>query len=160
LAVLVSALFVSACGFTPIYKMDGARGGVLHLAALVLPDSDNGRLLARALKGRWQRDRLAAFDIRISLEATARDTQLNEAGIGARIELSYVLRAELHNRQDGTRRLIDLSHAANVARSGSGADDLAQKRNQARLAMQLLAERLVMRLSRDGVGDQTEGVAR
>jgi hypothetical protein len=49
-----------------------------------------------------------------------------------------------------------LRHAANVARSGSGADDLAQKRNQARLAMQVLAEQLVMRLSREGVGGQID----
>ena len=134
--------------------MDGTRAGALHFAALALPDSENGRLLARALSGHWQVDKAAVFDIRLSVEETARDTQLNQAGIGARIALAYVLRAELHNRQDGTRRLINLSHTANVARSGSGADDLTQMRNQARLAMQVLAERLVMRLSRDGVGGQ------
>jgi hypothetical protein len=112
--------------------------------------------LAQALNGRWQADERALFDMRIELDGATRDSQLNEAGVGARIELSYRLRAELHNRQDGTRRSIELRHAANVARSGSGADDLAQKRNQARLAMQVLAEQLVMRLSREGVGGQID----
>jgi hypothetical protein len=129
--------------------MDGARLGPLPLAGLALPDSENGRLLARALEGRWRVDEAATFDIRLTLDERARDTKLNEAGIGARIELTYVLRAELHHRPKGKTRLMELRHIANVARSDSGADDLIQQRNQARLAMRLLAERFITRLARE-----------
>jgi hypothetical protein len=44
---------------------------------------------------------------------------------------------------------MELRHIANVARSDSGADDLIQQRNQARLAMRLLAERFITRLARE-----------
>ena len=57
--------------------MDGARLGPLPLAGLALPDSENGRLLARALEGRWRVDEAATFDIRLTLDERARDTQLN-----------------------------------------------------------------------------------
>ena len=88
LAVLLVALLLSACCFSPIYKIDCTRDGSVSLAALALPNTDNGRLLAQALNGRWQADERALFDMRITLDEAARDSQLNEAGVGARIELS------------------------------------------------------------------------
>lgn len=139
--------------------MDGAQSGVMRLSALALPDSDNGRLLARALDGRWQADAQAAFELRIRIDETARETQLNATGVAARIELDYILHAEIYDRQSDTTTPVSLRHTANMERSDSGADDLSQRRNQARLAMQSLAERLLLNLSRRKTGGEAEGRA-
>lgn len=139
--------------------MDGAQSGVMRFAALALPDSDNGRLLARALDGRWQADAQATFELRIRIDETARETQLNAEGVAARIELDYVLHAEIYDRQNDSTAPVSLRHTANMERSDSGADDLSQRRNQARLAMQSLAERLLLNLSRRNMGGEAEELA-
>jgi hypothetical protein len=156
-AVLVFGVFLSACGFSPIYKMDGAQNGGMRFAALALPDSDNGRLLARALDGRWQADPQSQFSVTIRIDETARETQLNAEGVAARIELDYVLHAEIYDRQSDKTTPVSLRHAANIERSDSGADDLSQRRNQARLAMQSLGERLLLNLSRRHSRDAATG---
>ena len=46
-------------------------------------------------------------------------------------------------------RKIALRHSESMTRSDSGAADLTQRRGLARLAMQALADRLVLRLSRE-----------
>ena len=91
------------------------------------------------------------------LEETARNTQLDARGVAARIELDYVLRVTLRMRATpdesaasvGQSKSFVLRHSESMARSDSGAADLTQQRNLARLAMQNLAERLILRLSQE-----------
>ena len=76
-------------------------------------------------------------------------------GVASRIEFDYVLRATLRMREKRCSALCALPraktfvlrHSESMARSASGAADLTQRRDLARLAMQSLAERLVLRLS-------------
>ena len=132
-----------------------AADGPIALVALAVPDTQNGRLLATALRGRWQARADAAFDVSVVLEETARNTQLDARGVAARIELDYVLRVTLRMRATpdesaasvGKSKSFVLRHSESMARSASGAADLTQRRDLARLAMQSLAERLVLRLS-------------
>ncbi len=156
-ALLVGALTLSACGFRPIHKVTLAADGPIALVALAVPDTQNGRLLATALRGRWQARADAAFDVSVVLEETARNTQLDARGVAARIELDYVLRVTLRMRATpdesaasvGQSKGFVLRHSESMARSDSGAADLTQQRNLARLAMQNLAERLILRLSQE-----------
>lgn len=168
MAALWLSVIVSACGFQPIYKMANAGSSAVPLYALSVPQSAQGRDLAAALRGRWHKRADAAFDVTIMIEENARDSQLNARGVAARIELDYVLRATLRRRQpndkgdgDGvTARLGEsqsfvLRHSETMARSDSGAADLTQRRDLARRAMQLLAERLIMRLSQENAQEAT-----
>lgn len=131
--------------------------GPLALVALAVPDTQDGRALAAALRGRWQARADAAFDVSIELEDSARDAQLNAEGVAARVELDYQLRVTLRARQgEGAgntsleqSKTFQLRHSESMARSESGAADLGQRRNLARLAMQNLAERLILRLSQE-----------
>ena len=160
IAALSVTLAVSACGFRPVYKIshDGASrqgGGILPLYALSVPDTDHGRALAAALRGRWEKRSDATFDVTVAIDENARDSQLDGRGVALRTELDYVLRATLRigeTNEKGDMRFtksknLVLRHSESMARSPSGAADLTQRRDLARLAMQSLAERLMLRLS-------------
>lgn len=148
------SLALTACGFTPIYKINGDAGGAVRLAALAVPESENGRALATALRGRWVKDAAAGYELRLTIDETARDTQLDAQGIGAREEVSFVVRGALRG-PDGRSKLFTLSEQASMAKTQSGADDLTQRRNLARLAMQSLADQLLLRLSREGLSQKS-----
>jgi hypothetical protein len=139
-----------------------------------VPQSAQGRALAAALRGRWHKRADAAFDVTIMIEENARDSQLDARGVAARIELDYVLRATLRRRQPGHNGGSDgdgvtaragesqsfvLRHSETMARSDSGAADLTQRRDLARRAMQLLSERLILRLSQEMSQEMTKEVA-
>lgn len=155
--LLVSALTLSACGFQPVHKMTLADNGPVALVTLAVPDTQNGRILAGALRGRWQARADAAFDVSLALQEKARNTQLDGRGVAARIELDYLLRVTMRLRGAtengaaafGQSKSFVLRHSESMARSDSGASDLSQQRNLARIAMQVLAERLVLRLSQE-----------
>ena len=144
---------MSACGFQPVYKI--SNDGALPLYALSVPETEHGRALAAALRGRWERRGDAAFDVTVTIDENARDSQLDERGVASRIEFDYILRATLRMREKNKRGVMRftesknfvLRHSESMARSASGAADLTQRRDLARLAMQSLAERLVLRLS-------------
>ena len=164
---MLCAVALSACGFRPIHKMTSADEGPLHLVALALPDTQNGRILASALRGRWQARADAAFDVTLALDENTRRTQVDASGVAQRIELDYVLRVTLRTRRPsrddalgddasgdaktafGQSKSFVLRHRESMARSDSGAADLTQQRDLARLAMRVLAERLIMRLSQE-----------
>jgi hypothetical protein len=55
----------------------------------------------------------------------------------------------------GQSKSFVLRHRESMARSDSGAADLTQQRDLARLAMQVLAERLIMRLSQEMAQEAT-----
>ena len=107
------------------------------------------------MRGRWQLKRDAAFDVTVIIDERARDSQLDARGVASRIDLDYILHATLRQRESdetGDVRFTEsksfvLRHSESMARSASGAADLTQRRDLARLAMQSLAERLVLRLS-------------
>lgn len=165
---MLCAVTLSACGFRPIHKMTSADDGPLHLVALALPDTQNGRILASALRGRWQARADAALDVTLALDENSRRTQVDAEGVARRIELDYVLRVTLRMRQPrrdglpsddktafGQSKSFVLRHRESMARSDSGAADLTQQRDLARLAMQVLAERLIMRLSQEMAQEAT-----
>jgi len=153
IAALSVALAVSACGYQPVYKI--SNDGALPLYALSVPETEHGRALAAALRGRWEKRDDAAFDVTVTIDENARDSQLDARGVASRIELDYILRATLRMgeaNEKGEMRFTEsknfvLRHSESMARSASGAADLTQRRDLARLAMQSLAERLVLRLS-------------
>lgn len=175
-AALWLSVIVSACGFQPLYKMTNAGGSAVPLYALSVPQSAQGRALAAALRGRWHKRADAAFDVTIMIEENARRTQVDEDGVERRIELDYVLRVMLRRRQPsrddalgddapgdakttfGQSKSFVLRHRESMARSDSGAADLTQRRDLARRAMQLLAERLVLRLSQEMTKDVAQEV--
>ena len=160
IAALSVTLAVSACGFQPVYKIGhddaGRQGGsTLPLYGLFTPDTDHGRALAAALRGRWEKRSDAVFDVTVAIDENARDSQLDGRGVASRIELDYVLRATVRlgeTNEKGDMRFTEsknfvLRHSESMARSPNGAADLTQRRDLARLAMQSLAERLVLKLS-------------
>lgn len=153
--MLAFGLALTACGFHPVYKVSGQNygNGVPVLAALAVPDSANGRALSAALRGRWQSADDALFAVRLTLSETARDGQFNAAGVPQRVDIEYQLGALITRMDDGEGRgqstSFVLRHSESMTRSDSGAADLTQRRSLARLAMQALADRLVLRLSRE-----------
>ena len=143
------SLLLSGCGFTPVHQTRPNSAPLITLTDMDMPDTQNGRYLADALRGRWQLDGAASHRLSISIEETVREVQLNAAGVAARLALTYEVQSVLHTRATVSSKRFNFTHNESMARSNSGADDLTQKQNLSRLAMQNLAERLVMRLTQE-----------
>ena len=81
----------------------------------------------------------------VAIDENARDSQLDGRGVASRIELDYVLRATVRlgeTNEKGDMRFTESKNfvlrQAKAWRSPSGAADLTQRRDLARLAMQSL----------------------
>ena len=92
-----------------------------------MPETEHGRALAAALRGRWEKRDDAAFDVTVTIDENARDSQLDARGVASRIEL--IMAARHIALGEATKRArcalpsknFVLRHSESMARSASGA---------------------------------------
>ena len=135
-------MLLAACGFEPVYRQSGAAD--LQLSGLSLPQTENGRVLERALMRRITLSETGP-SAEISLETSSSDLQLDAQGEAQRYRLSYQARLVL-TAQSGTSDSAGFT-AVQFMSAGDGADELGRRRALNRAAMRLLADKIIGHLA-------------
>lgn len=138
--IVALAMFLAACGFTPIHKFDAAAPP-LNLAALQVSGDAIARGLRRALAQRVSLNQEAGLRVEIDVSRTQRDAQKTVGGEALRLELRHqaLVRVSRDHKTDSAR--FQLTQF--MTRGDSGADELNQIRALDDLAIRDLSAKIL-----------------
>ena len=142
--VLALAMFVAACGFTPIHKFD-AQAPTLKVAALQVSGDNIATPLRRVLTRRLVLSEDSAWRVDVKLSRSQREVQKTSSGVALRLELRH--QALVHIERGETHSSQKFVLTQFMTRGESGADELSQIRALDDLAVRDLSGKILAYLS-------------
>jgi LPS-assembly lipoprotein len=147
IGALALVLFLSACGFQPVYG-PGGTGAALQNRVLVDPPIDReGFLLVRQLEDRLGRAGDPAYTLSVKLDLTQEDRAIDPDGDIRRFHLIGTATYEL--RESGTGNMIRADAVTNFvgySATGTTVATLAAQRDAQERLMTILANQIVQQL--------------
>lgn len=138
------AVFIAACGFTPIHKFD-ATAPALEVATLAVEGGAISNALRRTLAQRLSLSDDADMRVNIEVSRTERKVQKTATGIALRLELRHQAIVELQRNEVIISQTFALTQF--MTRGDSGADELSQMRALDDLAIRDLSAQIFDYLS-------------
>ena len=133
------AVFIAACGFTPIHKFD-ANAPALEVATLAVDGDAISSALRRSLARRLSLSNDADMRVNIQVSRTGREVQKTASGIALRLELRHQAVVELQRNDVIISQTFALTQF--MTRGDSGADELSQIRALDDLAIRDLSAQI------------------
>lgn len=136
--------FLSACGFSPIYKFD-EKAPQLQLASLEIEGDAIARDLRRALARQLVVSDTADMRVDIKLSRAEREVQKTTSGVALRLELRHQAIVSIRRENNLVSQTFALTQF--MTRGESGADELGQIRALDDLAVRDLRRQITDYLS-------------
>ncbi len=145
--MLLAALPLAACGFSPAYAPGGAAGRLYGRVAVAAPTDRNGFELVRQLETRLGPTEAALFDLSTTLTVTRVSGGITPDNEITRLQFQGSAVWSLSQRSDGARVAGGTARSfTSWSATGSTIAGLAAEEDAARRLMVILADQIVTQI--------------
>ncbi|QUJ76464.1 hypothetical protein KDD17_16560 [Sulfitobacter albidus] len=146
-ALLLGALGLGACGFTPVYGPDGAGTALRGRVEVQAPTTESGYLMTRQLEQRLGRAATPRFALDMGLSTSSEGLAVNTEGDIERFNLIGAAAYSLRDLETGAVVTSgEVNQFTAYSATGTTVATLAAERDALERLMVILADQIVARL--------------